>query len=420
MTQSPDGLTATNGPASLSDRVKGLRLNDRLDSPKTGRGGSAWLPWTLCLLMALTWASFGVRAYTTGGWKTIFGQKSDDHAAPVAPSSDGGKKDKSAGTTSAPTSPDQMLLEVKGYIVASQQIQVGPDRVIGKVNKLYITEGKFFEAGKPLAEVDDLDYRADYDQMKASRMALEAQLDEMKHTPRLEEIAKARAIRDEAAALLGQLQRDLARYDDMKARNLSFSDKEYDQARSSVEIQKAKLAQMENDFLLVKQGPHPDKIRAMEAQVVQAKARERQAKEMLDRCVIRAPVSGIILSKRTEVGNLVNPLAMNTSFNGGVCEIADLTDLEVDLEVEERNIRKVSQGQECLVRADAHPDRKYLGRVDRIMPTANRSRGIIPVRVKVRVPRSEEGVFLKPEMAAVVWFYDRKLETQPTNENVGK
>src|SRR5438105_4467303 len=179
MTQSLDGLTATNGPASLSDRVKGLRLNDdRLGAPK---GGSAWLPWTLCLLMALTWASFGVRAYTSGGWKAIFGAKADDSPGGRTASGEGSKKDGATTSgTAMPGSPEEVILTVKGNIIAAQQIQVGPDRITGKVNKLFITEGKFFEAGQPLAEVDDLDYRADYDQMKASRMALEAQLDEMK------------------------------------------------------------------------------------------------------------------------------------------------------------------------------------------------------------------------------------------------
>src|SRR6266436_5370562 len=170
MTQSPDGLAATNGPASLSDRVKGLRLNDRLDAPKGG--GSAWLPWTLCLLMALTWASFGVRAYTSGGWKAIFGTKADDPSGARAAPADASKKDKAAAG-----SPEEIVLTVKGNIIAAQQIQVGPDRITGKVNKLFITEGKFFEAGKPLAEVDDLDYRADWEQMQASHSALKAQLD---------------------------------------------------------------------------------------------------------------------------------------------------------------------------------------------------------------------------------------------------
>src|SRR5437763_13726849 len=66
---SGDGVGA-NGPASLSERVKGLRLGDQLGGAKS-RGGSSWLPWTLCLLMAITWTSFAIRAYSTGGFKAF-------------------------------------------------------------------------------------------------------------------------------------------------------------------------------------------------------------------------------------------------------------------------------------------------------------------------------------------------------------
>ena len=96
MTQSADSLSTPNGVASLTDRVKGLRLENRFDSPKGGRGGSGWLPWALCFLMAVTWASFGVRAYTTGGLKALFGSKSDEKASTDTAATEADKKDKLA------------------------------------------------------------------------------------------------------------------------------------------------------------------------------------------------------------------------------------------------------------------------------------------------------------------------------------
>src|SRR5262249_55972997 len=176
---------------------------------------------------------------------------------------------------------------------------------------------------------------ADYLQMKAAREMFEAQLREMDAGSRDEEKWQAEAQVEECQALLEQYKRDLARFDDLKKKGNQVGDKEYDLARSSVEKQTARVKQMQNTHALVKKGPRQEKIDAMRAQVEQAKARERQAKDMLERCVIRAPVNGIVLSKRTEIGNIVNPLAMNANFNGGICEIADLTDLEVDLEVQE-------------------------------------------------------------------------------------
>src|SRR5262249_13464581 len=123
----------------------------------------------------------------------------------------------------------------------------------------------------------------------------------------------------------------------------------------------------------------------------------------LDNCTIRAPVSGTILTKKAELGNLVNPLAFNAS-SGTVCEIADLSDLEVELDITERDVPKVIKGMPCRIRAEAFPDRVYGGKVDRLMPIANRAKGALPVRVKVTVPKNEEGVYLRPEMGAVVAF----------------
>ena len=105
----------------------------------------------------------------------------------------------------------------------------------------------------------------------------------------------------------------------------------------------------------------------------------------------------IVSGVRTPVG------AFNGSFS--LCDMADLSDLEVDLSIQERNdLSRVYKGQKCKVRAEAFPDREYEGVVSRLMPIADRAKGAVPVRVKLTVPSDEEGVYLKPEMSAVVSF----------------
>jgi multidrug resistance efflux pump len=84
--------------------------------------------------------------------------------------------------------------------------------------------------------------------------------------------------------------------------------------------------------------------------------------------------------------------------------MADLSDLEVDLNIQERDIARVRVGQKCRVRAEAFPERVYEGYVDRLMPIADRAKGALPVRVKIQVPPEEEGVYLRPEMGAIVTF----------------
>ncbi|MCU0979022.1 MAG: efflux RND transporter periplasmic adaptor subunit, partial [Pirellulaceae bacterium] len=106
-----------------------------------------------------------------------------------------------------------------------------------------------------------------------------------------------------------------------------------------------------------------------------------------------------------------NPIAFNGSFS--LCDMADLSDLEVELFIQERDIARVFAGQHCKVRAEAYPDRTYDGLVSRLMPIADRAKGAVPVRVKLTVPADEEGVYLKPEMGAVVTFLNASTDGQP-------
>jgi hypothetical protein len=113
----------------------------------------------------------------------------------------------------------------------------------------------------------------------------------------------------------------------------------------------------------------------------------------------------MILTKKTEQFNIVNPVAFGTNgVSASLCEMADLCDLEVDLSIQERDIANVFRGQKCRVRPDAFPDRLYTGVVSRLMPIADRAKGSISVRVSVTVPREEEGLFLRPDGSVLVSF----------------
>ena len=91
----------------------------------------------------------------------------------------------------------------------------------------------------------------------------------------------------------------------------------------------------------------------------------------------------------------------------------ELSDLEVDLSIQERDISKVFQGQRCFIKAEAFPERRYEGVVSRLMPIADRSKGTISVRVRVEVPRAEEGLYLRPEGAAFVSFLGAEKQPAP-------
>jgi HlyD family secretion protein len=255
----------------------------------------------------------------------------------------------SAAADAAPSG--GFALEAKGYIIPAHQILVSP-KVGGMITKLRIIESQRVKKDEILAELEDTEYRAERDRAKAT-------------------LAQAKA----------HLERCLA-----------------DHTRAESLLPKNAISQSDFDLSL---GNRDEASAAVKL----AKAELDKAEWQLSNCIIRAPVSGTILKKNAEEGSLVNPIALQGFFS--LCEMADLSDLEVDLTIQERDISRVFAGQKCKIRAEAFPDRIYDGYVSRLMPTADRAKGAVPVRVKVKVPADEEGVYLKPEMGALVSFLNR-------------
>src|SRR5260370_11350434 len=130
-------------------------------------------------------------------------------------------------------------------------------------------------------------------------------------------------------------------------------------------------------------GPRDNRIEAAKRRVTQAEEEVVKTRWRLDNCTIRAPISGTILTKFAEEGNIVNQLSLN--LKGSICDMADLSDLEVDLSIQERDVSRVFKGQRCRIRPEAYPERIYEGYVSRLMPIDNRGKGAIPVRVKLIV-----------------------------------
>jgi len=149
----------------------------------------------------------------------------------------------------------------------------------------------------------------------------------------------------------------------------------------------------------VKLGPRQEVIAAAEADLKMARAELAKAQWRLEGTVIRAPGAGTILAKKVEQGEYVNPRGVNP---GSICELADLTKVEVDLTIQERDLHRVFAGQKCAIRLDADPKVVYEGSVSRLMPVADRARGALPVRVRIQVPKDDAKV--RPEMRAIVSF----------------
>jgi HlyD family secretion protein len=205
----------------------------------------------------------------------------------------------------------------------------------------------------------------------------------------------------EAEAQRNQLSAEWQRISQLRKSGVA-TQSEYDLSEANFKAVDRRVERLRKGYDLMLEGPRQERIAAARADLAVAKAEMAKAKWRLDNTTIRAPISGTILIKRAEEGNVVNPVVMNGSYS--LCEMADLSDLEVDLKIQERDVAKIFQGQKCKIRAEAWPDRVYDGYVSRLMPIADRSQGAVPVRVKIKVPPQEEGVYLKPEMGAVVTF----------------
>ena len=382
--------------SSLGDRVRSLRLPNE-PAPGILQRKTVWVA---ILLLAAAAGAIGWRLIESGiitlpdvSAKTEATATASAQADPVS----------LAAPPSVPplAATGDVTLQSTGYIIPAHQLLISP-KVSGMVIALNFEEGMRVEKGFVLAELESVDYKADVARAKAVLESGRHKLLELTRGFRPEEIAAATADLAEVEAQREQLYTEWKRNVGLRA-NKTVTEREYEQSQSSYKAMEQREARLSNNLKLMKDGPRVERIDVARADVQQAEADLAKAVWRLSNCTITAPISGTILKKNAEIGNVVNPVAFNGSFS--LCEMADLSDLEVDLSIQERNdLVRVHKGQKCKIRAEAFPDRVYDGVVSRLMPIADRAKGAVPVRVKVSVPAEEEGVYLKPEMSVVVSF----------------
>lgn len=399
----PPGARPVTGDSPLSQRVQSLRLPARQSSG----GAAGWLGWCLAVVFA-----------GSTGWLLLFPVSpnaiSENTVSPEVAELREKLKAASNGSTAsggdgaAVPAPATIVLESKGYIIPEQQILVSP-QVSGRVIELNFDAGYRVKEGDVLAVLDSTEYQADLDRAVGLVEAARARYNELHIGSRPDEIVQAHAELDEAKTLFEQAERDYLRSKDLRRQNIATV-QEFEQAESTYRSQAKRVARLEAALRLMEEGPREEKILAAKAEVQQAEAELRRTRWRLDNTIIQAPISGTILKKNAELGNLVNPIAFNGSFS--LCDMADLSKLEVELTIQERDISKVFAGQACKLRAEAFPKRIYTGVVSRLMPIADRAKGAVPVRVRIDVPPGEEGQFLKPEMGAIVQFFSNSQDEE--------
>lgn len=263
-------------------------------------------------------------------------------------------------------------LTASGYVVAQRQASVA-SKGTGRLEYLGVTVGSSVKSGDIIARIQQDDIQA------------------VRH--------QARARLDMAAATLVNVEAEL--------RDARQS---YDRAYALLSSQF--ISQSEFDLATNRLRRSEAAVRSATAAIKSAEADVEAADVMLKNTAIQAPFDGIVLKKFAEIGEIVAPMASSTNSRGAVVLIADMTTLAVEADISESAIAQIAPGQFADITLDAAPGTRYAGTVEQIVPTADRSKGT--VLVKIRFIDRDDRVL--PEMSAKIFFVppdQAKTLTQP-------
>ena len=251
-----------------------------------------------------------------------------------------------------------------GYVVARTKASVAA-KIPGRLAFLGVSEGSHVRRGDVIARLENADFTAAVGEAEAL-------------------LASAKATLIETEAEGDQLEREARRARDIRTQNPNLV------SPQDVEAAESRAAQAEA------------RARAQAARIEAAEAGVRLARANLENTVIRAPFTGTVLRKEAEVGEVVAPSVGGGLTRGAVVTMADLGTLEVEVDVNESYIARVRHGQDARITLDAYPDTTFRGVVRQVVPTADRQRATVQVKVSVldHDPR------ILPEMGAKVGFLE--------------
>ena len=263
-------------------------------------------------------------------------------------------------TTATLQSPSQSdaILTASGYVVAQRKAAVA-SKGTGRLVYLGVVEGDKVKKNEVIARLEDNDIQAQLAEAKANLQFNEAQLNEAKNNY--------------------ERQKALLKTGGISETDYEVAETNYKKVLASIELAKAQV----------------------------------QASEVaVENTVIRAPFDGTVLTKNADVGEIVAPLAAGANSKAAVVTIADMSSLQVEADVSESNIQKVTNNQACEITLDAYPAHHYAGYVAKIVPTADRTKAT--VMVKVGFKHYDNRVL--PEMSAKVLFLKKEKEQNESNE----
>jgi RND family efflux transporter MFP subunit len=255
------------------------------------------------------------------------------------------------------------LLNATGRVAAWRKAAVST-KATGRLEWLGVQEGSRVKAGEVIARLESLDVAASRDSAMASANASRANL-------------------EQGYAELRDAESSLRRAEDLFAKKF-ISESSLDAARARQEKAVASIA-------------------SLKAAIGVAEANVRSASVSVEQTLIRAPFDGIVLTKNANVGDIITPFSSATDSKGAVVNMADMDTLEVEADVAESSIAKIRVAMPAEVQLDAYPDVRLLGEVSRIVPTVDRSKATLLVKVTFK----EKDSRVLPDMSAKIAFLER-------------
>ncbi len=296
---------------------------------------------------------------------------------------------------------EQVILTATGYIVAAHKIEVA-SKVNGRVAWIGVDKGDRVQAGQVLVRLEDDEYRAQLLQEQGQLANLQAKLAEDRNGSRPDEIAKARADVNEAKADMQDAKASLDRTKELVDQGV-LAKQSLDDAQAKYDGDAAKVASLQRTLDLAILGPRKEEIDQVQGQIEQARGALDYAQNQLDNTIIRAPVTGTILDRNVEKGEFVTTgFVGDKGAKGYLVTMADLNDLQVELDISQNDFPKLGPQQKGIITTDAYPDRKYKGFIEQVSPEADRAKATVQVKVKVLNPDG----YLRPDMNATVSFYN--------------
>ena len=278
-------------------------------------------------------------------------------------------------------------------------------KVTGRVAWIGVEKGDKVAQGQVLVRLEDQEFRAQYEQARGAADSARAQLEQLQHGSRPEEIQQAENNLSEARATAANDKITLDRTKNLFAQGV-LSQQAMDDATAKYEASLQRAQSLEQTLQLSKLGPRAEEIARAKGAVAQAEGQAAYQKSQLDATVIRAPISGTILDRSVEKGELLT--GQFASAARPVFSLADLKDLQVELDIAQDDFARLGPKQKGEVTVDAFPDRKYEGQIAEISPEANRQKATVQVKVQILNPDD----YLRPEMNSTVKFQAEERKTQ--------